>query len=620
MENEGLRILLVEERVGDGRHVERALLEGLREARPRVVVAPAVSMALHLLTSEAYDAVVLRSAERDGGRPALFEEMKARAVEVPVVVLVQQDDPARTSAALEGAAGGAVAVPAPTPESVAAAVRHAVDLHRERLERSRLERALEQSEIRYRRVVETAQEAICLVDAAGRVRYGNQRMAAMLECRQDELAGSLLADWIRSPDGEEVRHLLERCRRGAVPRREVWLVLKGGGLGWGLLSAGAVPGREGAPADLLVTMADVTTLKRTEDELRRVNAHLEASVAALERRGVEAAALLDLDAMVQSCLHVEEALAVIGRALRRLFPVDSGVLCLRRGGARDLDTVLSWEAEPAPEGPAGSDDCWAVRRGRLHVAGDAAEDLVCGHVGDVPASGYLCAPLTAQGEVFCVLHLMAGGPAGAASPEAPGGIQSRRRPAAETAEHIALALANLRSRDRLKSEPLRDPVTGLFNRRFMEEFLEREVRRSVRKGRPIGLLRLELERPPFPGTAARREEGDALLRDVGAFLEARVRSGDVVCRYADGEFVVVMPESPLDAAHRRALQIRDGARALDLARAAAGAGGVGLAAAVAAYPDHGATPGALLTSAGEALREVRLKAGVGVTVARPLRG
>src|SRR5882672_8928467 len=133
-----------------------------------------------------------------------------------------------------------------------------------------------------------------------------------------------------------------------------------------------------------------------------------------------------------------------------------------------VECVAAWGTPPPAEEVFTPDDCWALRRGRPHVVEGPDARLVCRHVGTPPPAAYVCVPLMAQTTALGVLHL----------------IEGPREAKAE----IALALSNLRLQESLRDQAIRDPLTGLFNRRYMQESLERELRRAERRRTPMGVI------------------------------------------------------------------------------------------------------------------------------------
>jgi diguanylate cyclase (GGDEF)-like protein len=153
----------------------------------------------------------------------------------------------------------------------------------------------------------------------------------------------------------------------------------------------------------------------------------------------------------------------------------------------------------------------------------------------------------------------------------------------------------------LRSQSIRDPLTGLFNRRYMEETLEREVRRAQRAGRPMAVLMMDLDHFKRVNDDFDHDAGDALLREIGAALLRNLRREDVACRFGGEEFVLVLPEASLPDAERRAEELRGEIKRLRVSDKGRLLGPVTISIGLAAYPEHGLAGDALLHAADSAL-------------------
>jgi diguanylate cyclase (GGDEF)-like protein len=172
-------------------------------------------------------------------------------------------------------------------------------------------------------------------------------------------------------------------------------------------------------------------------------------------------------------------------------------------------------------------------------------------------------------------------------------------------ERVALSLSNLRLREELRAHSIRDALTGLFNRRFMEESLSREVARAGRRGEALAVAMIDLDGFKRFNDLYGHEAGDEVLRAFGEFLRGRTRGSDVACRYGGEEFALILPGATLDDAAARAEEIRRQAKLLHVRLGDRSLGPVTLSVGVAALPDHGLSPGDLLRAADHALYEAK---------------
>jgi len=229
----------------------------------------------------------------------------------------------------------------------------------------------------------------------------------------------------------------------------------------------------------------------------------------------------------------------------------------------------------------------------MHWVENSRSGLTCRHVHHVPQDGYLCIPMMAQSEAIGVLHLM--------QPDNIQMTETKQRMAVTMSEHIAMALSNLRLHETLRSQSIRDPLTGLFNRRFMEESLELEIRRAARNQRPLGMIMIDLDHFKYFNDNFGHEAGDLLLKELGALLRGNIRGEDIACRYGGEEFTLILPEGTGAVTRQRAEFYKEAIQRLDVHYRGRPLGRVTASMGVAIFPDHGRTAKALIEAADKAL-------------------
>jgi diguanylate cyclase (GGDEF)-like protein len=297
---------------------------------------------------------------------------------------------------------------------------------------------------------------------------------------------------------------------------------------------------------------------------------------------------------LQSCFTRDEAYGVIGRLGPRFFPTESGaVFCFHAERGR-LDAVATWGDQPPKASSFDPSDCWAFASGRTHAVNAWSAAAACAHVADGHTAGSLCTPLLAQGTALGVLYV-------ASHSDELGLAEAKQRLAEAVAAQLALGLANVQLREVLRIQSIHDPLTGLFNRRYMEETLAREMHRARRAGRPMSVLMLDVDSFKQQNDRFGHDGGDAVLRELGVLLRANLRKEDIACRYGGEEFVLVLPDASLEAAGRRAEQLREAVKRLKIPFRDAVIGPVTVSIGVAAFPDHGDDADRLLKSADAAL-------------------
>lgn len=324
---------------------------------------------------------------------------------------------------------------------------------------------------------------------------------------------------------------------------------------------------------ILLVAAQVDALRERERQLRRLN---------------------EMGEFLQACQSADEAFKVIGRAGAELFSRSLDGAADLGGGMGLLDASGNMEAGKTWGGLPGRalgrhrSDCWSLRRGRAHLNLEGAGGLRCPHWSD-RIGPTLCVPLIAEAEFLGIVCLAGEGEA--ARPR----VRELAPLATAFAEYAGLALANLRLREKLQIQAIRDPLTGLLNRRYLEDALAREMTRAQRTGEPLGVLMLDLNDFKGYNDQFGHGAGDRLLESVGRLLEAHCRGSDMACRYGGDEFVLILPATAAEVIAERAEQLRSEALLLPAERT------VSLSVGAAVSPEAGTTVSALLGAADEAM-------------------
>ncbi len=338
-----------------------------------------------------------------------------------------------------------------------------------------------------------------------------------------------------------------------------------------------------------------------ESELQQAHDELQRSVLELERRNQEMRLVSEMVELLESCRSLQEAYEIISWRLPLLLQHTSGVLYMMNPSRNFLESVGRW-GDPACdfETTVDPEDCWALRRNKPHGIESDAGGLICKHFaeGSGPMQGSLCLPLLAHGEIMALLHLRYDPQNEIARHVVSGSAKA-------ATEQLSLILANLRLRETLRNQSIRDPQTGLFNRRYMEDSLNRELSRAERSGKTLVVAMLDLDHFKNLNDRFGHSAGDAVLREWSNLLKSKFRGSDIVCRYGGEEFVIILPEIALESAHQRLVQLKD-----DLGRIVVHQDGqaidhVTVSIGIAYFPVHGRTDQGLLHAADRALYQAK---------------
>lgn len=293
-----------------------------------------------------------------------------------------------------------------------------------------------------------------------------------------------------------------------------------------------------------------TDQRRSERELKRVHEELLSSSQVLRERGEVIELLGGMAHRMQAARTEAELAQVIQAFVPRVLPLPGALYAYNN--SRNLLVPISTWGEHEGDGDAfGPDQCWALRRGQSHFVSEAGADVVCDHVGD-KGHAYHCEPLLASGEVIGVLHLD-----GVLDTESGFRINV-------LVENIASAMVNHQLQRDLKEQTIRDPLTGLFNRRYMEEALALEVARSARSGAPLCVVMCDVDHFKRFNDEFGHDAGDLVLQAVAAELGHRFRDGDIVCRYGGEEFTIIAPGTTPEALLQRIETVRQAIAGISL--------------------------------------------------------
>jgi len=346
-------------------------------------------------------------------------------------------------------------------------------------------------------------------------------------------------------------------------------------------------------------------LKESQGKLLAYGRELESKIAErtaeLSERNREMTLFSKISDFLQASDTEVEAYSVVSKTATQLFPGDSGALFVISASRNMVEANATWGPAPPTNVVFPPNDCWALRRGQGQLV--LGDEVRCRHVAE-DARMYACLPLVAQGETLGILHIANGTSAGDKAAE--DRMTERFRLAKSFAENIGLAIANLKLRDAMRSMSIRDPLTGLFNRRYAEETLTQEIFRAKRQSSQLAVMMFDIDHFKQFNDTFGHDGGDAVLRELGTYLKNQVRGSDVISRYGGEEFLLLLSPTTLEGAKMRAEQIREGVKLLSVRHARKSLGTITISAGMAVFPDHASEAEALVKAADIALYQAKL--------------
>jgi diguanylate cyclase (GGDEF)-like protein/PAS domain S-box-containing protein len=460
-------------------------------------------------------------------------------------------------------------------------------------------------------LIQNSPLGIIVLDREGAVELVNSAFERLFQCNRNELASMVIPDDEASDSTQLIRQIFagNTMRKIVRQRRRDGKILD-------LALQGVPLSVEGEVRGAYLIYEDVSEQARANDAQREHAESLDHLVQALELRTKQTTTLNEMGSLLACSGTVKEASEVVANSVSTLFPsAPSGALYLFRS-SRDLAEAASrWGKKDSLAPTFPPDACWSLRRGLPHWSGLAENDIVCQHLSKSSRNESLCLPMVAQGNTIGVLHLQFQDAAEPTHQSATETRDSRERLAVNAASNIALSLASLQLRDTLREQSIRDPLTRLFNRRFLEEALARELRLSGRNHLPVSVLFLDLDYFKKFNDTFGHDAGDMVLQSLADLFLRFFRTTDVCCRYGGEEFAIILPESSSKDAVIRADVLRAEVKSLRLQYKKETLGPLTVSIGVAAYPEHGSTAEELLKIADQCLYESKARGRDVVTVA-----
>jgi diguanylate cyclase (GGDEF)-like protein len=305
---------------------------------------------------------------------------------------------------------------------------------------------------------------------------------------------------------------------------------------------------------------------------------------------------------LQSAKSESELYGMIASVMGQFISSSTGSLYIYANSRDVLECVKTWNGTQIVE-TMHPDDCWGLRRGRTYVYDNGGDGIhfSCSHTTPDGSNEYCCIPILAHGETVGLLHLERRDTGGCDTETSRFSFAEERRMGSACAEQISLAIANIKLREQLRDQSIRDSLTGLYNRRYMMETCQREFARARRMGQQVSLLSIDVDYFKKFNDNHGHDAGDTVLRAVGECLRSTFREEDVPCRFGGEEFVVVMPGTEFGVAERRAEDLRKNIESLVVRYADGKLPRITISIGVASFPNMGDNPIAVMKAADHAL-------------------
>lgn len=393
------------------------------------------------------------------------------------------------------------------------------------------------------------------------------------------------------------------------------------------------------------TQLEKLVAKRTE-ELRNTNAELQQEI--IERKNLENAledANFKLHSLVyeyglrhqrmslfnqmleqlEACLLIEEAYPIIKHFAQKLLRATSGAIYVLDSEENIFRAATAWGKALSKGKTFHPEDCLSLKNEKLHISIASQAESCCRHVAHIEGKSSLCIPLMDQGKTFGILYLQRRSSSKSIrteflfeEPAEEIDLDSKQL-AVAMSDFVAMALVNIRLKETLKQQATRDSLSGLFNRRYMEETMNREISRANRYGTPLGIIMLDLDHFKRFNNTFGHKAGDLVLQELGKYLQNNIRKEDIACRYGGEEFTLILPGASLEVTKKRAEMLQQDIQNLHINYNGQILSNITLSQGVAIYPDHGQTGEAVIQAADHALYRAKRAGRKQVKLATPIK-
>lgn len=336
--------------------------------------------------------------------------------------------------------------------------------------------------------------------------------------------------------------------------------------------------------------------QQQNEQLQKLNSELQLSLTVLAQRSREMELLNRMSSFLQRADTAHEALQLGLPFLEELFAEWAGALYMRLPDSYELTRVTRWGTWETRSEFLASAGCPALAGARSNLVEDPNLDPHCETCGRSERFPTLCVQLITRQEAIGLLLLCREPGAGTEEEN-----DHTLRLAQMVADQIALALANLQLREQLHERAIRDPLTGLFNRYYLDDTLERELSRAERAEEPVGFMLVDIDHFKRYNDTYGHDAGDELLRRFGSFLRSSVRRADIACRFGGEEFLLILPGATLAEMRQRGTFLQVGARELQVNWSGQPLGQITVSIGIASFPLHGGTAAQVISVADAAL-------------------
>lgn len=340
---------------------------------------------------------------------------------------------------------------------------------------------------------------------------------------------------------------------------------------------------------------DISKRVHEHTELQKSYESLGSGMKKLQDKNHQITLLVEMSDIMLACSSQDELSHVMIKYTSRMLQFADGSLYVMHPSKNYLEIIAQWGNPTLQLNTFTPEQCWAIRRGRIHQVNANHEELICDHITEPePSEIMICVPLMAQNDIYGMLYLEL-------QPEEAINLEDHKLLINAFSELTALALANVRLRENLRYQSIRDPLTGLYNRRYLEDYMFKQIHQAERTKAVLSVMMMDLDHFKKLNDNYGHDAGDAALKEFGKVIQNDIRMSDLAARFGGEEFIVVLYDTDANAAKIQAERIRDAISMIHIRYGAQIVGPITVSIGIAEYPNEGQTIETLIENADRAL-------------------
>jgi diguanylate cyclase (GGDEF)-like protein len=345
-------------------------------------------------------------------------------------------------------------------------------------------------------------------------------------------------------------------------------------------------------------LRDALVRQRVGKQTAQTNERLARSVNALEDRAHESDLLTSARDELQLCVDVKQVYQSAANSFSHLLAGSRGALCIINTSRQLVEVVSSWQTSGEDNGIEDlypPESCCGLRSGQPRWRQPGVSEIHCTHFSQGPPERYLCMPIVAHGNTLGMVYVQC------PSDQVLQSVNQRMDGLRQLVQLTGMAIATLNLQTKLENQSIRDSLTGLFNRHFMQISLERELARAARRKQILAVFMLDLDHFKTFNDTYGHASGDTVLRAISDIFRSNVRTEDIACRYGGEEFTIILPDVTPAVAYERAESVRRAVESLRMPLEREFYDQFTVSIGVALYPSDGEEADQLLRRADQAL-------------------